>query len=338
MFSGIIQSIEKISSFNGNLLVVEASEIANKNDISESISVNGACLTIVDKSSTTFSVNVVEETLKRTNLGKLSVGSNVNLESALRVGDKIGGHNVQGHVDCTTTIKKITKVDNSWIVDFHKPEDFSHYLIEKGFITIDGASLTITNDIEEYFSIAVIPFTWSHTIFSGYEVGSVVNLEVDMTAKYIEKIINKSRKVEKGKLKMKLNTIEEAIQDYKDGKFVIIVDDEDRENEGDITLAADFITPEKINFMALNARGLICVAIDGKILNKLNIPLMVDESNDSNYTAFTVSIDYIPGTTTGISADDRSKTVKGLIDDAAESSMFQKPDTFFRLSTEKVVY
>ncbi len=197
MFSGIIQSIGKISSFNGNLLVVEASEIANKNVISESISVNGACLTIVDKSSTTFSVNVVEETLKRTNLGKLSVGSNVNLESALRVGDKIGGHNVQGHVDCTTTIKKITKVDNSWIVDFHKPEDFSHYLIEKGFITVDGASLTITNDIEEYFSIAVIPFTWSHTIFSGYEVGSVVNLEVDMTAKYIEKIINKIRKVEK---------------------------------------------------------------------------------------------------------------------------------------------
>ena len=128
---------------------------------------------------------------------------------------------------------------------------------------------------------------------------------------------------------MKLNTIEEAIQDYKDGKFVIIVDDEDRENEGDITLAADFITPEKINFMALNARGLICVAIDGKILNKLNIPLMVDESNDSNYTAFTVSIDYIPGTTTGISADDRSKTVKGLIDDDAESSMFQKPGHIF---------
>ena len=110
MFSGIIQSIGKISSFDGNLLVVEASEIANKNDISESISVNGACLTIVDKSSTTFSVNVVEETLKRTNLGKLSVGSNVNLESALRVGDKIGGHNVQGHIDCTTTIKKITKI------------------------------------------------------------------------------------------------------------------------------------------------------------------------------------------------------------------------------------
>ena len=197
MFSGIIQSIGKISSFNGNLLVVEASEIANKNVISESISVNGACLTIVDKNSTTFSVNVVEETLKRTNLGKLSVGSNVNLESALRVGDKIGGHNVQGHVDSTTTIKKITKVDNSWIVDFHKPEDFSHYLIEKGFITIDGASLTITNDIEEYFSIAVIPFTWSHTIFSGYEVGSVVNLEVDMTAKYIEKILSKSQKLEK---------------------------------------------------------------------------------------------------------------------------------------------
>jgi len=128
---------------------------------------------------------------------------------------------------------------------------------------------------------------------------------------------------------MKLNTIEEAIQDYKDGKFVIIVDDEDRENEGDITLAADFITPDKINFMALNARGLICVAIDEIILNKLNIPLMVDESNDSNYTAFTVSVDYIPGTTTGISAEDRSKTVQGLIDDNADSSMFQKPGHIF---------
>ena len=197
MFSGIIQSIGKITSFKGSLLVVEAPEIAKSNEISESISVNGACLTVVDKDSTQFSVNVVEETLNRTNLGKLSVGSNVNLESALRVGDKIGGHNVQGHVDCTTTVKNIIKIDNSWIVDFYKPEKFSHYFIEKGFITIDGASLTITNDIEEYFTIAVIPFTWDHTIFSGYEVGSVVNLEVDMTAKYIEKILNKSQKLEK---------------------------------------------------------------------------------------------------------------------------------------------
>ena len=197
MFSGIIQSVGKITSFKGNLLVVEAPEIAKNNEISESISVNGACLTVIDKDSTKFSVNVVEETLKRTNLGKLSVGSDVNLESALRVGDKIGGHNVQGHVDCTTTVKNINKIDNSWIVDFYKPEEFSHYFIEKGFITIDGASLTITNDIEEYFSIAVIPFTWDHTIFSGYEVGSVVNLEVDMTAKYIEKILSKSQKLEK---------------------------------------------------------------------------------------------------------------------------------------------
>ena len=128
---------------------------------------------------------------------------------------------------------------------------------------------------------------------------------------------------------MKTNTIEEAIQDYKSGKFVVIVDDEDRENEGDITIAADFITPEKINFMALNARGLICVAIDGRILNKLNIPLMVEDSNDSTYTAFTVSVDYIPGTTTGISADDRSKTVAGLIDNKSDDSMFQKPGHIF---------
>ena len=197
MFSGIVQSKGKVTEFDGNLLKIESSEIAKENNISESISVNGACLTIVDKDINSFSVNVVEETLKRTSLGKLSVNSNVNLEAALKVGDKIGGHNVQGHVDCTTTVKNINQIDNSWIVDFYKPLDFAHYFIEKGFIAIDGVSLTITNDIEEFFSIAVIPFTWNHTIFSGYDVGSVVNLEVDMTAKYIEKIIKNSQNLEK---------------------------------------------------------------------------------------------------------------------------------------------
>ena len=197
MFSGIVQSKGKVTEFDGNLLKIESSEIAKENNISESISVNGACLTIVDKDINSFSVNVVEETLKRTSLGKLSVNSNVNLEAALKVVDKIGGHNVQGHVDCTTTVKNIDQIDNSWIVDFYKPLDFAQYFIEKGFIAIDGVSLTITNDIEEFFSIAVIPFTWNHTIFSGYDVGSVVNLEVDMTAKYIEKIIKNSQNLEK---------------------------------------------------------------------------------------------------------------------------------------------
>ena len=197
MFSGIVQSKGKVTEFDGNLLKIESSQIAKENNISESISVNGACLTIVDKYLNSFSVNVVEETLKRTSLGKLSVNSNVNLEAALKVGDKIGGHNVQGHVDCTTTVKNINQIDNSWIVDFYKPPDFAQYFIEKGFIAIDGVSLTITNDIEEFFSIAVIPFTWNHTIFSGYDVGSVVNLEVDMTAKYIEKIIKNSQNLEK---------------------------------------------------------------------------------------------------------------------------------------------
>ena len=123
MFSGIIQSVGKITSFKGNLLVVEAPEIAKNNEISESISVNGACLTVIDKDSTKFSVNVVEETLKRTNLGKLSVGSYVNLESALRVGDKIGGHNVQGHVDCTTTVKNINKIDSCLLYTSPSPRD-----------------------------------------------------------------------------------------------------------------------------------------------------------------------------------------------------------------------
>ena len=119
------------------------------------------------------------------------------METTIKKGKYKIYHILGKKIGCTTNVKKITQIDNKWVVDFNKPTKFSHYFIVKGFIAIDGVSLTITNDIEEFFSIAVIPFTWNHTIFSGYDVGSVVNLEVDMTAKYIEKIMKNSQKLEK---------------------------------------------------------------------------------------------------------------------------------------------
>jgi riboflavin synthase len=186
MFSGIIEKIGTVKSKNEHSLVIESEFISKISEISESICVSGACLTIINKSQNSFSVNVVEETISRTNLGLLLKGSNVNLESSLKLGGKIGGHMVQGHIDCTAKIESISKKSSSWDIKLEKPKNISRYIIEKGFICIDGASLTITHSDESSFNVVVIPYTWENTIFSGYEVGTVVNLEVDMTAKYIE--------------------------------------------------------------------------------------------------------------------------------------------------------
>tara|TARA_B100001996_G_scaffold379216_1_gene364622 strand:- start:875 stop:1462 length:588 start_codon:yes stop_codon:yes gene_type:complete len=186
MFSGIVQEIGKVIEMEGETLTIESDFICKNSQVSESICVSGACLTIINIKDKEFSVNVVQETLSRTNLGSLKTGSKVNLESSLRLGDKIGGHMVQGHVDCTTKIISINKDSDSWVVELEKPADISSYFVEKGFIAIDGVSLTVTNNESANFKVSIIPYTWEHTIFSGYQSGSVVNLEADMTAKYIE--------------------------------------------------------------------------------------------------------------------------------------------------------
>jgi len=190
MFSGIVQEVGKVVKMEGESLTVESDFICKNSQVSESICVSGACLTITNIKDNKFSVNVVKETLSRTNLGNLNANSKVNLESSLRLGDKIGGHMVQGHVDCTTKIMSINKDSGSWIVELEKPANISSYFVEKGFIAIDGVSLTVTNNESDNFTVSIIPYTWEHTIFSGYQSGSIVNLEADMTAKYIENFMS----------------------------------------------------------------------------------------------------------------------------------------------------
>ena len=186
MFSGIVQEVGKVIKMEGENLTIESDFICKNSEVSESICVSGACLTITNIENNKFSVNVVNETLSRTNIGNLTKNSKVNLESSLRLGDKIGGHMVQGHVDCTTKVISITKDSGSWIVEFEKPTSIASYFVEKGFIAIDGVSLTVTNNESSSFRVSIIPYTWENTIFSGYQSGSIVNLEPDMTAKYIE--------------------------------------------------------------------------------------------------------------------------------------------------------
>ena len=156
--------------------------------IKDSISVNGACLTVVDLKENTFRVDVVPETLSRTDLGYLAIGDKVNLERSAQLGGRLGGHIVQGHVDGTAAITSIVEDGTSWSIEFQIPNTLSRYIVEKGFICVDGASLTVVNCDEKSFSIALIPYTKDNTVLGLKRVGSTVNIETDIIGKYLEKL------------------------------------------------------------------------------------------------------------------------------------------------------
>ena len=165
MFSGIIEEVGTVQSFDGATLVVVADRVLDDLKVSESIMVAGACLTVVNTSVTNFTVETVPETLDRTNFGDLKPGTHVNLERALRYGDRVGGHMVQGHVDGVGTVRSIVVDGNSRVIVFTAPENIIENVVEKGFIAVDGTSLTIVGRNADSFSVAIIPFTFDKTTF-----------------------------------------------------------------------------------------------------------------------------------------------------------------------------
>ena len=193
MFSGIIEEVGTVQSFDGATLVVVADRVLDDLKVSESIMVAGACLTVVNTSGTTFTVETVPETLDRTNFGDLKPGTHVNLERALRYGDRVGGHMVQGHVDGVGTVRSIVVDGNSRVIVFAAPENIIENVVEKGFIAVDGTSLTIVGRNADSFSVAIIPFTFDNTTFGERSEGSRVNLETDVTAKYVANLISSYR-------------------------------------------------------------------------------------------------------------------------------------------------
>ena len=193
MFSGIIEEVGTVQSFDGATLVVVADRVLDDLKVSESIMVAGACLTVVNTSGTTFAVETVPETLDRTNFGDLKPGTHVNLERALRYGDRVGGHMVQGHVDGVGTVRSIVVDGNSRVIVFAAPENIIENVVEKGFIAVDGTSLTIVGRNADSFSVAIIPFTFDKTTFGERSEGSRVNLETDVTAKYVANLISPYR-------------------------------------------------------------------------------------------------------------------------------------------------
>ena len=188
MFTGIVEEVGSVRSAGDGRLVIGASEVLSDVKVGDSISVNGACLTVTTHDDSSFSVDVVPETLRRTNLGELEAGSAVNLERSMPAYGRFGGHMVQGHVDGTATISSIRGEGDALMVVFDAPISLMRYVVEKGFIAVDGASLTIVNCDNFSFSVTIIPHTRENTVFKHKKVGDSVNLEVDIMAKYIERL------------------------------------------------------------------------------------------------------------------------------------------------------
>lgn len=189
MFSGIIEEVGKVGSYDLERMTIEAHEVLADLKVSDSISVAGVCLTVVDLDERSFTVETVPETVRRSNLSSLKPGDGVNLERALSYGDRVGGHMVQGHVDATGSIRNMERDGNSLWVEIACTDDVLKYVVEKGFISVDGASLTVTKVTPDSFFLAIIPFTLDHTTLNEREVGGEVNIEADVTAKYVERLV-----------------------------------------------------------------------------------------------------------------------------------------------------
>ena len=188
MFTGIVEEVGRTRETGQGSLVISAERVLDGLEISDSICVNGVCLTVVDRDRSSLSVNVVPETLRRTNLGDLSPGDPVNLERAMAVGSRFGGHLVQGHVDATGTIQSIEPDGDALMVSVAAPEPVMRYVVEKGFIAVDGMSLTVVDCQESGFSVTIIPYTRDNTNMASASVGNAVNLEPDIVAKYVERL------------------------------------------------------------------------------------------------------------------------------------------------------
>ncbi|MDA8591452.1 riboflavin synthase [Flavobacteriaceae bacterium] len=195
MFTGIIEDlgvVEALEQENTNLHLTINSKLASELKIDQSVSHNGVCLTVIDLSPSSYTVTAIKETLDKTNLNSLKVGDRVNLERGLKLGDRLDGHMVQGHVDQVGTCINVEAQNGSWIYTFEYNSKLGNITIEKGSVTVNGVSLTVVNSKDNGFSVAIIPYTYEHTNFHTFKEGTVVNLEFDVIGKYVSRLHTKT--------------------------------------------------------------------------------------------------------------------------------------------------
>ena len=192
MFTGIIETMATVAAIEhegSNIHFTVNSALAPELKVDQSVAHNGVCLTVTHIEGNNYQVTAVAETLNKTNLGTWKKGDRINLERALRVGDRLDGHFVQGHVDATATCIEKQTLDGSWLFRFRFPAAYAALIIEKGSICINGVSLTLFNAGMDEFTVTIIPYTYTHTNFSALEAGSVVNIEFDVLGKYSRRMV-----------------------------------------------------------------------------------------------------------------------------------------------------
>ena len=191
MFTGIIEDLGVVESLEReatNLHLTIQSRLASELKIDQSVSHNGVCLTVVKRNASSYTVTAIKETLDKTNLNNLTEGAIVNLERGLKLGDRLDGHMVQGHIDQIGICVGVQSQNGSWTYTFEYEPSLGNITIEKGSVTVNGVSLTVVNSKNTGFSVAIIPYTYEHTNFKHFTIGSVVNLEFDVIGKYVSRL------------------------------------------------------------------------------------------------------------------------------------------------------
>ncbi len=195
MFTGIVEGMAIVTGLKkdkGNLHITMRCDFTGELKIDQSIAHNGVCLTVVNIAGDEYTVTAIDETLKKSNLGELEIGSEVNVERSMKLGDRLDGHIVQGHVDQTAVCTGVVQQDGSWIYRFEYDEDlYGNVTIPKGSISVNGTSLTVVDSEKGRFSVAIIPFTYEHTNFHTFKKGTKVNLEFDVIGKYAARLLGK---------------------------------------------------------------------------------------------------------------------------------------------------
>ncbi len=191
MFTGIVEELGTVREASANRLVVGAGVVLADTKTGDSLAINGVCLTVVERTCDSFAVDLSAETLARTNLGSLKAGDQVDLERPLTPASRMGGHVVQGHVDGVGTVASFDGTPAERVLSVEVGAALARYIVEKGFIAVDGISLTVTGVRDTAFSAAVIPYTLDHTVLRFREAGDPVNIEVDILAKYVERLLPK---------------------------------------------------------------------------------------------------------------------------------------------------
>lgn len=189
MFTGIIEEVGEVRALQGGQLVIAAATVLEGTKPGDSISVNGACLTVTDLSSETFTVTLMPETVRRTNLGLLQPGDSVNLERALSLSQRLGGHLLQGHVEGTAILRCLIPEGDAVLASYEAPSEIMRYVVPKGFVAVDGVSLTVVHHDTGCFTVSLVEYTQKHTNLTQKKPGEMVNLETDILARYVERFL-----------------------------------------------------------------------------------------------------------------------------------------------------